>query len=350
MRCALLVLALWSVGCGGSPLRASLDAWHPSGRVAPLDEGQRALLARMVTDTPTDDALTARERIDELPAIGDTEVRALLESSLAWLERVSDTELERLGSQACEANSVFVPRRDEGGGRVETRDVIGDLSSQDGEWVSSGVPVPVLARGTHMGLAETWNLHELRDAECARAYRTLRALAITRAWLGANVDDEGILEVFREAIERRRGRSAACETDDPTQIACALTRHFAELDPRPVDELRPHASSCALTTIVGPRRPVRCAPLAVARHAEPRPPSPTPEVVAPDIIGELARSAHHFEPESSRAVRPGEHAFATEILWGGLVFLVFVAQRGGQWRVVDVVYSGQVEVTGYTRG
>jgi hypothetical protein len=343
-------MALWSVSCGGSRLGASLDAWRPSGRSSQLDEGQGALLARMVIFTPTDDALTARERIDELPAIGDAEVRALLDSSLAWLEHVRDSELDRLRSQACDANRVFVPaQREASAGDLEAGDVIGDLSSQGGEWVSSGVAVPPLARGSHLGLAETWNLHELRDADCARAYRTLRALAITRAWLGANVDDEGVLDVFREAIERRRGPSTLCEADDPTQIAAALTRHFAELGPRPVDELRPTPSSCAVTTVVGPRRTVGHSPLTLARHAEPRPPPPPTEGLPPDVIRDLART-YEFELDASLVVRPDEDAFATEILWGGLVFLVFVARRGGQWRVVDVIYSGQVEVTGYTRG
>ena len=334
MRFVLLVVALMSAGCGVS-LRSSLDAWHPSGRASQLDESDRALLARMVVDAPTDDAMDAREHIDELGEVGDADVQALLVSSLRWLEIVAATHLDELGDDRCDAGLVLGPPRP---GPEDRGDVIGSLSST--RQVLDGVSISPLRSHEHMGLAVVWSRVEFRDHDCARAYRALRALAITRGWLGAHVDDMGVLEVFRGAVEQLRGGAPPCNVGGEAQMATAIARHFHELDPRGWSEADPAPNACQVSTLGGPFGGMHRTLVGPAHP--PSPPSDPEPAIENDVIDTLA-TRYSFTLDESPAVRPDDDALAIEVSWGfpGPFGIVFVARRAGEWRVIDIGAFGQ---------
>ena len=200
-----------------------------------------------------------------------------------------------------------------------------------------------------MGLEILWNRDVLRDAECARGYRALRALAITRSWLGAHVDDPRVLDVFRVAAKRLAGAQAWCAHDDESAIDGAITRHFYEIDPRPLVSIRPSATGCVAATLSGPRGPLPHSPLAPARRWEGGRDARGNVADDQDVIGALANEPGPDLDESD-AVRPEDHALVTEVWVGNLIFMVFVARRGEEWRVIDVEYGGQVELDTFRRG
>ncbi|MBN8611510.1 MAG: hypothetical protein J0L92_13035 [Deltaproteobacteria bacterium] len=295
----------------------------------------------MVVDTPTDDAMDAREHIDELGDVGDDDVRALLSSSLLWIERVSRSRLEELRDERCDAR-----RRPATGSPVATHDddVIGELSAEG--WITEGASISPLPIDEHMALGILWERVEFRDADCADAYRALRAVAITRAWLGAHVDDSGVLDAFRVAVERVAGASEACATGDAIDVAIA--EHFHLLDPRPwlASDWDDHHGPCSIVTLAGRHRGPGRSTLTPLSSME----GPTDS----DVIGSLAErgetTSHDFQRATSTAIRPGEVAFDVEVRWGATFAWVSVVQRHGEWRVVEAAYAGQACIENYHRG
>jgi len=169
-----------------------------------VDGEESALLLRMGTSEPTDDAIAAREEFWSINAsLGDDELRALLASSVGWIEALDrGGELERLRSGAC---------RPLASSAKQDTDVISSLADGESELgpPRTDAPPSSWSRG---GLGLAWFDPRLADAGCERAYRALRALAVTRAWLSANVDDVGVLETFQDAVERVRGGARARRT------------------------------------------------------------------------------------------------------------------------------------------
>ncbi len=306
----LVVVAVMSAGCGAS-LRSSIDAWHPSGRVSQLDAADRALLARMVVDTPTDDAMDAREHIDELGEVGDEDVRALLSSSLSWLEVLRDSgALDRLPQGACSRPNASKSTDDVIGGLSEPRDLDGVT------------PLPV---ASHLWLWAAWTLPIVTET-CRRDLRVLRSLAITRAHLGAHVDDRTVLDVLDLAIARLSGRPAIeCSSDDATQIRVAVTRHFFAFAPPSFE--RPD-DACRVATVFGLVASAHVLEFEEARGCRERDVAPSPETASDS-------TRYDFEDalEGCGLLRESEPAYRVTIDLGVLLD-VFVARRDGVWRVV----------------
>ncbi len=305
------------VGCGSATVSRPLR-WVPTGRAAGIDAEQRALLARMNTAEPTEDAITARESIWRVDAsLGDDDVRALLVSSVAWIEVLErEGDLERLRSGACRPSHT---------GSKQDTDVISELASE-------GRRAPTRAREepagwSHAGLGLAWFEPHLADARCDRAYRALRALAVTRAWLGANVDDAGVLETFQDAVERVRPPvTSTCDETEDDAIARAIVRHLFELDPFPFDGEGTRAC-LRVNTLGGPF-----------------------SYGAPDSAWAFSVGTPYPYDASAWGlaegrIRDGEDAHLVEVVmmgWhGGPLSVFVVARRGGAWRVLDGAQVGQ---------
>jgi hypothetical protein len=277
-----------------------------------LDDADASLLRAMSVAEPTPDALAARERIGELEGVGSADLNELLVSSIGWLD-----QLRRSGAlDGFEERCVGSETKDGG-------DVIGELATAP---VLDPGPTGVRER---LGIEYVWSV-ETETPECRRAYAILRALALTRAWLGANVDEPGVLEPFRRTVEAIVGAPAAsdCTPTEADEVLAVVVRHLAELDPfEPAPFDVPEGACVAVSALSG----------AVPTRAAEAPPSI--RVSAPRFFqdGDAAipiEAAGHGGAWSADLMLTGWH--------GGDIHTYWVVRLGGEWRVVSHEYGGQV--------